>query len=227
MLLGLYGKLPAKRDFIAISASREFLLAWEPWLQGGVSASTMRLGDDWKPAFLRAPIWRFWLGAEICGETVLGAFMPSLDGVGRYFPLTLFARAEGAALPPPEIDPQDAWFDSAETVLLAALDEDATFERTLADLQALGSPAIGTISASHGASRTLADGTVLREPTEGGFPNAFQAARLTDHAQAYASSTFWWTAGGEGFPPITLSKRLMPNPFLFVGMITGTFKQQD
>ena len=29
MRKGLYGKLPAKRDFIAISATREFLLVWE------------------------------------------------------------------------------------------------------------------------------------------------------------------------------------------------------
>ena len=33
----------------------------------------------------------------------LGALMPSLDGLGRYFPLTLFVPAdEGAAIPPPE-----------------------------------------------------------------------------------------------------------------------------
>ena len=48
------------------------------------------------------------------GATVLGAFMPSLDGIGRYFPLTLFACAdEGAAIAPPELDPQDQWFEAA------------------------------------------------------------------------------------------------------------------
>jgi hypothetical protein len=45
------------------------------------------------------------------------AFMSSLDGVGRYFPLTLFALAPmtmRAAIPPPELDSQDDWFDAAE-----------------------------------------------------------------------------------------------------------------
>ena len=95
MRCGLYGKLPAKRDFVAISAPREFLAVWEPWLQGSISASRLALGNSWQAVFLRAPIWRFWLGAGLSGNTIAGAFMPSVDGVGRYFPLTAFAYAEG------------------------------------------------------------------------------------------------------------------------------------
>jgi type VI secretion system protein ImpM len=91
MQCGLYGKLPGKRDFVAIAAPREFLTVWEPWLQGAVAASRSRLGEAWQEAFLTAPIWRFWLGADICGNSVIGAFISSLDGVGRYFPLTLNA----------------------------------------------------------------------------------------------------------------------------------------
>ena len=220
MLIGLYGKLPSRRDFIAISASREFLAAWEPWIQGGVSASTMRLGERWKPAFLRAPIWRFWLGAEICGQTVLGAFMPSLDGVGRYFPLTLFARSEtGPAILPPEIDAQEAWFEAAETLLLSTLEEGASFEATLAGLQSLGAP----LSFTPAPADVLHDGTILASAAPAGFPEAFRAARIADPGQAHASSTFWWTAGSEDFPPVTLSRRLMPDPFIFIDMLTGSF----
>ena len=45
MQCSLYGKVPAKRDFIAIGAPREFLDAWEPWLQGAISASRTTLGE--------------------------------------------------------------------------------------------------------------------------------------------------------------------------------------
>src|SRR5919106_784057 len=111
MRCGLYGKLPAKRDFVAVSTPRGFLDAWEPWMQGGISASRQDLGEGWQEAFLRAPIWRFWLGADLCGTTVLGAFMSSLDGVGRYYPLTLLTWAEeGEAIAPPDLDPQETWF---------------------------------------------------------------------------------------------------------------------
>lgn len=220
MLFGLYGKLPSKRDFIAISASQEFLAAWEPWIQGGVSASTMRLGDTWKPTFLRAPIWRFWLGSEICGETVLGAFMPSIDAVGRYFPLTLFARAETGPPPsPPEIEPQDQWFEAAEMLLLSTLEDGVSLDETLAGLRGLPSPVLPASS----RTRSLQDGTVVADPTEAGFSAAFRSARIADPAQAYGGATFWWTAGGEGFPPATLSRRRMPDPFTFIDMMTGAF----
>ena len=49
MRCGLYGKLPAKRDYVAIGTPREFLAAWEPWLQGGVSTSRMSLGAALRP----------------------------------------------------------------------------------------------------------------------------------------------------------------------------------
>lgn len=96
MRCSLFGKLSAKRDFIALSVSRDFLSVWEPWMQGCISASRDSLGDSWLQAYLTAPIWRFWLGADICGATVVGAFMSSLDGMGRYYPLTLFACATRA-----------------------------------------------------------------------------------------------------------------------------------
>ena len=65
MRCGLFGKLPAKRDFIALFAPRDFLDVWEPWMQSSISASREKLLDGWQQAFLTAPIWRFWLGAEI------------------------------------------------------------------------------------------------------------------------------------------------------------------
>src|SRR5215472_2883932 len=141
MQCSLYGKVPAKRDFIAIGAPREFLNAWEPWLQGAISASRTALGKKWQSAFLTAPIWRFWLGSDICGRTVIGAFMSSLDGVGRYFPLTLFACADdNATIPPPEFTSQDDWFEAAEAFLISTLDHDANFEAMTAGLAALPPP---------------------------------------------------------------------------------------
>jgi type VI secretion system protein ImpM len=47
--------------------------------------------------------------------------------------------------------------------------------------------------------------------------------RVANHAKAYASSSFWWTIGGEGFRPLALSARNMPDPFLFTEMLTGRF----
>lgn len=225
MRCGLFGKLAAKRDFIAVSAPREFLSVWERWLQGGISASRNRLGPDWQQAFLTAPIWRFWLGREICGTTALGAFMPSVDGVGRYFPLTVFACAdEGTAIAPPEIDPQDAWFEAAEELLLSSLREETSFEGLLSALDLLHPPASeGSAEAPDGMLR-LEEGTVVIAAPKGGLPQALAAVRAAEHGRAYGGDSFWWTVGGEGFPPLAVAARRMPDPFLMTGMLNGRFE---
>src|ERR1700691_1823709 len=141
MQCGLFGKLSSKRDFIAQSVPRDFLNVWEPWMQGCISASRDSLGEAWLQSYLSAPIWRFWLGADICGATVAGAFMASLDGVGRYYPLTLLARApEAHSITPPDVDSHEQWFASAEELLLSTLDKSATFEAVTDALNRLPGP---------------------------------------------------------------------------------------
>jgi len=223
MQCGLYGKLPTKRDFVAIKAPREFLAVWEPWMQGGLSASRQALGDNWQQTFLTAPIWRFWLGAELCGRTVLGAFMSSLDGVGRYFPLTLLAFPdEGAAIPPPEFDAQDGWFAVAEEFLLATLEDATTFETVTAGLERMVSPSDDPLVARRNDMVEFKDG-LIAQVHQRPSTDVFAAMRIADYANIYAAATFWWTIGGEGFQPLAMSGRRMPPPFQFTQMLTGRF----
>jgi type VI secretion system protein ImpL len=93
MPAALYGKTQSKRDFVAPGAPRAFLDRWEPWMQAGLASSRLVLDRAWQERFLTAPIWRFWLGEAICGTTLAGAFMPSLDAIGRYYPLAVFSGA--------------------------------------------------------------------------------------------------------------------------------------
>jgi type VI secretion system protein ImpM len=226
MRCGLYGKLPAKRDFIAVATPRGFLEAWEPWMQGGISASRQDLGDAWQAAFLRAPIWRFWLGAEVCGTTVLGAFMSSLDGIGRYYPLTLLAWAEaGEAIAPPEIGPQEAWFARAEDFLLATLDHDVPYEATTAALDRFDPPASPPPAIADDMI-PLARGGIARPAGERPFGDVFASLRQADHPRIYAAASFWWTIGGEDYAPVALSGSRMPDPFLFADMLTGRFAER-
>ena len=221
MPCGLFGKLPSKRDFIALSAPREFLSVWESWVQGGISASRVNLADRWQEAFLRAPIWRFWLGADVCGITIAGAFMPSVDGVGRYFPLTVFASAKH--IPPPELDPQEAWFAAAEEFLLSALGPESTFDTLKEALGRLTPPIDHLLKAPPEKMTRLPDGTVALPTTAAFFPMTLAAIRVEDYARAYAGSTFWWTTGGEGFDPLILAGKHMPDAYVFTGMLTGRF----
>jgi type VI secretion system protein ImpM len=227
MPCNLYGKLPTKRDFIALGVSRDFLNAWEPWLQSGVSASQATLGEQWHKAFLRAPIWRFWLGGDLCGVSTVGAFMPSLDKVGRYFPLTLLASAdEGAVIPPPEINAQDAWFKSAEDFLIATLDHETTFEAVVQNLGQLAMPIqIEPLNKSTADADLFVEraATVAIQKEEKHFADLFGSLRRADPDKIYSGTTCWWTVGGEDFSPMAFCVKRMPDPFLFAAMLTGEF----
>jgi type VI secretion system protein ImpM len=224
MACGLFGKLPAKRDFVAANAPRPFLSVWETWLQGGVSASRDQLGGAWRDAYLAAPIWRFQLGAAVCGVGVLGAVMASVDGVGRYFPLSVFACApDGAAFPPPEHDPQESWFAQAEDVLLGALAPGATYEAFSAGVAALPAPALAADAPPAGGLR-LRDGSLALSPLPT-LREGLIAIRGASPGRFQATASIWWTIGGEGFPPALVVSRGMPDPWLFTAFLTGRFDE--
>jgi type VI secretion system protein ImpM len=225
MSAGLFGKLPAKRDFVAANAPRRFLEVWEPWLQAGVATSKQILGASWTDIYNRAPIWRFWLGADFCGGATIGVFMPSVDGVGRSFPLTAFAGESDESLPPPELDPNDAWCEAAEAVLLDALEPAATLEDIAGKVASMPAPVSQAQSTEVGGFQELSDGGIVIRDVDRRISIAFLAARRFGHRRAFASQSFWWTIGGEGFPPSALAYVGLPPAARFVGMLTGKFAE--
>ena len=121
---GFAGKIPARGDFVQSGLPRDFTEAWYNWQSLVISGSQAIMGDSWRDAFLEAPVWRFALPPGYCGQrAVIGLIMPSVDRVGRYFPLTF------AAVPaqvPDNLEGADwtAWLDEAETLGRRALDQD-------------------------------------------------------------------------------------------------------
>jgi type VI secretion system protein ImpM len=121
--VGLFGKLPARGDFVRAGLPGDFVAAWDRWLQQVMAESRARMGEDWLPAFLEAPVWRFALAPGVCGDAAAsGVWLPSVDRVGRYFPLMI------AVLRP---DAAPAWLDACEAAAPAALEEDAAPEEVL------------------------------------------------------------------------------------------------
>jgi type VI secretion system protein ImpM len=222
MRCSLFGKLAAKLDFIAVSAPREFLSSWEPWMQSCVSASRDRLGESWLPAYLTAPIWRFWLGADICGATVIGALMASLDGMGRYYPLTVFAYAEpGHAIAPPDLDPHEQWFSAAEAFLLSTLQTEVAFETVTGALEQLAVPAAPAPELSAEELPIRSDRIAGAALGERSFAELFKLLNAANSSNIYAAASFWWTLGGGDCPPFGFCCQRMPDPLMFTTMLTG------
>ncbi len=115
---GFHGKTPALGDFVTRRIPAGFLQSWDAWLQSLVRASRDRLGADWLPAWLEAPVWHFGLGAELAGpEPWFGVLIPSVDRVGRYFPFTILgASGEGGMA-------LEDWALLAERLALGALED--------------------------------------------------------------------------------------------------------
>jgi len=225
MRCGLFGKLSAKRDFIALATPRTFLEVWEPWVQASLSASRHQLGDRWQQVFLTTPVWRFWLGAAICGSTVAGAIMPSLDGVGRYYPLTLHAVGDtGAPIVPPDIDAQDEWFNVGENFLLSTLDRDTAFEDISSALDRLPVPRTQVRDEHEKSIIPLGEGMVGMISAADGFSASLSSLRAAS-PEVYAAASFWWTSGGGDFPPLVLSCRGLPDPYRYSTLLSGNLAE--
>ena len=216
---GIYGKLPSKRDFVALHVSGPILQVIEGWLQGGIAASKNQMGRNWQDLFLTTPIWRFWLGEQITGTYCVGSLMPSVDGVGRYFPLTILSHgAQNAVLPPPLDDPLEDWFAAAESRLLAALDPNLAVDpfgllQDLPDAQSLAGPP--PVASAAPVRRGI---MFSANDEEGGKP---VGDRDEDYRVSAQMRTYWWTSGGDRFGSRFYSHPGMPDPALYVNLMTG------
>ena len=128
---GVFGKLPQKRDFIALEHARARCSSHSRpgcnrrWRRAAASSAAA-----WQELYLVSPIWRFWIGGDIFGVACAGALMPSVDSVGRFFPLAILYCAEPmqrASCAPP-FDPLDAWYVAIEERLLSVLQDNAEIE---------------------------------------------------------------------------------------------------
>jgi type VI secretion system protein ImpM len=131
---GWFGKLPGLGDFASRRLPERFVRRWDRWLQGGLA----RAGDDpdWLARYLVAPIRRFWLAPGVMDASGwAGLLMPSVDRVGRHFPLTLARPLEPLA----GALAARAWYRALDGAARRVLDLDYTvddFELALAALEA-------------------------------------------------------------------------------------------
>jgi type VI secretion system protein ImpM len=134
-----FGKLPGIGDFAHRRLPELFRLAWDRWLQAGMVRLRSRHAD-WTERYLKAPLWFFVLGdGVIGGQSWLGVLMPSVDSVGRYFPLTV---VDALVWAPTELHGQvlaraQQWWALAAQAALDGLEQDldaARFEDRLVQL---------------------------------------------------------------------------------------------
>ena len=118
--------------------SPAFTTAWDNWLQGAMETSKALLGEAWLNVYLVSPLWRFVLApACLVERPVAGVMMPSVDSVGRYFPLVIAAEMDGCQAPLLLAGLRQDWFEQAEELALTGLGPDFALTRFEQQLEAL------------------------------------------------------------------------------------------
>lgn len=130
--VGFYGKIPTVGDFVQRRLAASFVDAWDEWLQAGIAVSREQLGDAWLDCYLGAPIWRFVISGGLCGSDAhAGILVPSVDRVGRYYPLTFAITVPNGSVFNTVFPSDDSWFVDLERVALDVLKQDAFCVETL------------------------------------------------------------------------------------------------
>lgn len=211
---GWYGKVPGLGDFASRRLPSEFIQPWDEWLQEGLAATRAVLAEGWLDCYLTMPIWRFVLLPGVLGPNGwAGVLMPSVDRVGRQFPLTLALALPSPAAAAHMVFDGAIWFDSLESAALSALD----MERDASDLDlalaacALAPPDGPELDAAAGGMRGLPPGTE--------FSVLARAEALREWAEHGGWRCLWWTRGRIDDQPLMFTSAELPGGEEFAALL--------
>jgi type VI secretion system protein ImpM len=205
---GLFGKLPSHGDFVARNLPPPLRVGWEAWLDAGLERSRQMLGDKWLDIYLSSPVWQFAVASGCCGgQPFAGVMIPSVDRVGRYFPLSILA-----AVSPEHSAAEIAlggkpWFERMEAVALSCLGDDfnfASFEQNLEAFPALGGNVVTSLEVP------VADGSGLGDMS-------LLLGRLLERSGVRYS--LWWTSGSPLIAACCRAFLGLPSPEEFARLL--------
>lgn len=198
---GWYGKLPALGDFASRRLPQGFVAGWDAWLQRGMAYSQEHLGAAWLDTFLTAPVWGFVLGERTLeSQTWAGIMLPSVDRVGRYFPLTLCAPLPGFRFAGESVMALEHWMDGLEAAARGGLDPQTTLEGFDAGLAVCPPPLFPAPQPSAlGEALLRGDAFVrLERPGARGLHDLAGDAATAATGTLFAPYSVWWCRAADG-----------------------------
>lgn len=217
---GLYGKLPAHGDFVQRNLPAAFVSVWDEWLQRCLADSRNQLNESWLDYYLTGAIWRFALGhGAINHQSWIGILMPSVDSVGRYFPMTI-------ALPLSK--PLDAFavlcnhpgfFEALEQAGLDALQQPQDADQLWQQLDRMPVPDFSDCLQN---TRLADDGNILvssaGHSSQTGSSLLYATARMS-----FASGSLWYASTSRTTDGNFLLSKNLPTPDCYAAMLTHTW----
>ncbi|WP_411727017.1 type VI secretion system-associated protein TagF [Methyloglobulus sp.] len=232
-VVGYHGKVPTHGDFVSRGLPNTFIGPWDVWLQEAIHTSRQQLGNNWLDYYLTSPLYRFVLSPGICGDSAwMGMLMPSVDKVGRYYPITISLKDHEASNPFAALQKHNGWFEQVELLALSCLKDDFNLDNFYQGICQL-TPNFATQPPDKVKPLTSQDGMA--------FPAAFWQPLKTleampdilpsildkllkDHCFAYS---LWWTQGSEHVSPSLLICAGLPPFDGIAAMFDGNWQQWD
>ena len=205
------------------------------------------MGEAWLDAYLQSPPWRFLLMPGVLDGfdpqlVIAGVLMPSVDRVGRYFPLTIAASIPRLPSSEAGFEALLGWLHRLEDTALDALQDDWTIEELEDALSVLAPPAESTeapagrletcraalVSALAGPGQFVAiDDVTNRKELAAVFAgmgrSPAEAAAPVGSAASYPRMAVWLADNPEH--PQLLVSRGLPNHDDFMRMFGSTGRE--
>jgi type VI secretion system protein ImpM len=211
---GWHGKLPSLGDFASRRLDASFIEPWDGWLAAGLLALREAQPESWLGDYLGSPSWRFLLmpgvlAGDAGSQAWAGVLMPSVDRVGRYFPLTLVQPLGACPASTQQVAGLWHWLSRLDELARDALYEDWTADRLEEELARMALPELSPPPASD-LLMPASEGSLIEVP---GGPGADAAWHIGVEAQRVWAGTArgraWWHARpDEGAPRLLLSRGL-------------------
>jgi type VI secretion system protein ImpM len=215
---GYYGKVSTHGDFVSRGLPVSFTDPWDAWLQEAIFSSQQKLGDNWLDCYLTGPIYRFVLSPGICGENSwLGIMMPSVDRIGRYYPMTITTMNRLNINPFIALEKELSWFSQVETLALSSLADDFSLEQFNLEINEL-KPDIFY----NNCEPSLHSEQINKQPSHHAWQQSMEASQqISDMLPCFLDNllkeqcfaySLWWTQGSEQVSPSLLVCEGLP-PF--------------
>lgn len=230
-VVGYHGKVPTHGDFVSRGLPNTFIGPWDVWLQEAIHTSRQQLGNNWLDYYLTSPLYRFVLSPGICGDSAwMGMLMPSVDRVGRYYPMTISLKDHEASNPFVALQKHSGWFEQVELLALSCLKDDFNLDNFYQGICQL-TPDFANQPPDKVKPFTSQDGMAFPaafwQPlkTLGAMPDILPSILdklLKDHCFAYS---LWWTQGSEHVSPSLLICAGLPPFDSIAAMFDGNWQQ--
>lgn len=227
--LCIFGKAPARADFIDQGLPPPLRHLWEEWVQDGLAAGQRVHHARWRQTMANAPKWRLYLPPELSAGTpaLLGVMLPSTDSVGRPYPLLLGVLLPSAADPVRLIAGSARWFAAVEALGEEAMAPDFDLTQLSRRLLPRLSP-VELAAADHpaGSSHSTPRPAQPAAPRIAVLPMATAAAPLA-HSLCRVSPSqlaLFWSSGGNTAPPMLAALPALVPERLFPALIDGHWR---